>query len=398
MAVPSLGRLESVEVREVWKTEAGDFTPWLAKEENLKLLGDAVGLDLELEAEEKDVGPFRADILCKDTATNDWVLIENQLERTDHNHLGQLLTYASGLKAVTIVWIAYRFTEEHRAALDWLNEISDERVNFFGLEVQVWRIGDSLKAPKFNIISKPNDWMKDVRGATRGGEVKGLSETRKLQLEYWTTFRDLLLERKSLVKPRRPRPKHWMTCAIGRAGFHISLFINTRAKRIGMVLIIKGVNAHAYCELLREQRAAIEAEIGEELLWPDKPEMATRRIKLRRTNADPSDRSQWPEQQLWLAEKLEAFHRAFSPRVKKLDASQYVHDEDGGQGDALGATPKPSSERNSGDTEPERNLQSGGFSACQADTTPGPLELSSPLVESVLHQDCSWTVGRSYVL
>lgn len=113
-----LGRLEKVELREVWKTEASDFTPWLAQEQNIELLGETIGIDLEVEAQEKNVGPFRADILCKDTLTDNWVLIENQLERTDHTHLGQLLTYAAGLNAVTIVWIAERFTDEHRATLD----------------------------------------------------------------------------------------------------------------------------------------------------------------------------------------------------------------------------------------------------------------------------------------
>src|SRR5258706_15303648 len=115
----SLGKLEEVELRDVWQTESGSFTPWLATQDNLALLGETIGIELECEAQEKDVGPFRADILCKDTASGAWVLVENQLEKTDHTHLGQLLTYASGLQAVTIVWIAKRFTEEHRAALDW---------------------------------------------------------------------------------------------------------------------------------------------------------------------------------------------------------------------------------------------------------------------------------------
>ncbi len=158
----NLSRLEKVDLRDVWKTEAGDFTPWLAREENIALLGNAIGIDLEVEAQEKNVGPFRADILCKDTISENWVLVENQLERTDHVHLGQLLTYAAGLNAVTIVWIADRFTDEHRAALDWLNEITDSSFNFFGLEVELWRIGDSPIAPKFNIASKPNDWTKTV--------------------------------------------------------------------------------------------------------------------------------------------------------------------------------------------------------------------------------------------
>jgi len=118
MSTKNLGRLEKVDLREAWTSESSDFTPWLAQEQNLKLLGESIGLELELESQEETVGPFRADILCKDTATNDWVLIENQLERTDHSHLGQLITYAAGLNAVTIVWISERFTDEHRAALE----------------------------------------------------------------------------------------------------------------------------------------------------------------------------------------------------------------------------------------------------------------------------------------
>ena len=160
-----LGRLHKVDLREAWASESSGFTPWLAQEESLQLLGEAIGIELELESQEKNVGPFRADILCKDTATDNWVLIENQLEKTDHSHLGQLLTYAAGLNAVTIVWIAERFTEEHRAALDWLNEHTDETINCFGLEIELWRIGDSTIAPKFNIISQPNDWSRTVKTA-----------------------------------------------------------------------------------------------------------------------------------------------------------------------------------------------------------------------------------------
>ena len=160
-----LGRLTRVDLREIWETEAVDFTPWLAQEDNLVILGETLGISLELEAQEKDVGRFRADILCKNKSNGSWVLIENQLDRTDHSHLGQLLTYASGLEAVTIVWIAYPFTDEHRSTLDWLNKITDEKFRFFGLEVELWRIGDSPAAPKFNVVSKPNDWSRSVAQA-----------------------------------------------------------------------------------------------------------------------------------------------------------------------------------------------------------------------------------------
>src|SRR5688572_3350887 len=159
--------MQPVPLREAWESESGDFTPWLAQEENIEQLSEALGLELEVEAQEKDVGPFRADILCKNTVDGTWVLIENQLERTNHGHLGQLLTYAAGLEAVTIVWISQRFTEEHRATLDWLNQITDERFNFFGVEVELFRIGTSPLAPNFKVVSKPNDWSKTVTDAAK---------------------------------------------------------------------------------------------------------------------------------------------------------------------------------------------------------------------------------------
>ena len=170
MTKQSLGRLAPVDLREVWESEALDFTPWLAQPENMTLLGKAIGIELEVETQEKSVGPFRADILCKDTTTGDWVLIENQLERTDHTHLGQLLTYAAGLEAVTVVWVAGRFTDEHRAALDWLNAITAPTYAFFALEVELWRIDDSPVAPKFNVVSKPNDWSKTLKQAASAAQ------------------------------------------------------------------------------------------------------------------------------------------------------------------------------------------------------------------------------------
>lgn len=215
----NLGTLEQVDLREIWVTEAGDFTPWLASERNLALLGDVIGVELELEAQEKNVGSFRADILCKDLVTGNWVLIENQLERTDHRHLGQLLTYAAGLKADTIVWIADQFTEEHRAALDWLNEITDDRFSFFGLEIELWKIGESAVAPKFNIVGKPNDWKTTVSDAAKQIEEGGVTEMKLLQREYWSELRNLLLERKGSVKPQKPLPQHWANFAVGKTHF-----------------------------------------------------------------------------------------------------------------------------------------------------------------------------------
>lgn len=183
-----LGRLERVELRNAWLGEATSFTPWLATPDNIVLLGEAIGIELEVDSQEKDVGPFRADILCRDTVNNHFVLIENQLERTDHGHLGQLLTYAAGLEAVTIVWIASRFTDEHRAALDWLNNATKTEINFFGIEIELWRIGSSPMAPKFNVVSQPNDWSKAVRQQASITQRTAMTEFQKLHLEFWTQF------------------------------------------------------------------------------------------------------------------------------------------------------------------------------------------------------------------
>lgn len=319
----TLGKLEKVNLRKVWESEAGDFTPWLARENNIVLLGETIGIDLEVEAQEKSVGPFRADILCKDTLTDHWVLVENQLEKTDHIHLGQLLTYAAGLNAVTIVWIADQFTDEHRAALDWLNEITDSRFNFFGLEVELWKIGDSPLAPKFNIASKPNDWTKTIGSATTRMQTENLSDTKKLQLEYWTSFREYVSHHSQILRSQKPLPQHWTNFAIGRSHFHMSALVNTWENKIGVVLTLSGPDAKPHFHLLNADRDNIESEFGAGLEWRGNPDKKESGIWLR-IDKDPAQKNSWPEQHKWLLEQLEKFQRVFGPRIKKLVAEQYT--------------------------------------------------------------------------
>lgn len=322
MKVESLGRLKKVDVDEVFTNEAGDFTPWLAQEENLKLLGETIGIDLELEAQEKDVGPFRADILCKDTATEKWVLIENQLERTDHTHLGQLLTYAAGLEAVTVVWIAEHFTDEHKATLNWLNERTDEKINLFGLEVELWRIGDSPIAPKFNIVSQPNDWTRSVQ--TAAAESAGLSVHKQTQLRFWMAFRDFM-QKSSHIRCQKAYPQHWMNHSIGRTGFHLASIAslwdsetNTRNPEIRVELVLDGKDAKRHFVDLEADRAQIEKGIGFSLVWHITEEKNMCRIYVRQ-GADFLNPERWPELHQWLKEKLETFHQVFAPLVKNLD-------------------------------------------------------------------------------
>ncbi|MBE9029921.1 DUF4268 domain-containing protein [filamentous cyanobacterium LEGE 11480] len=326
VGLTTLGRLEKIDVREYWKREDSDFTPWLAETSNIQLLSEAIGIELEVEAQEKQVGPFRADILCKDTANDHWVLIENQLERTDHIHLGQLLTYAAGLNAVTIVWIAARFTEEHRAALDWLNEISNEDFNFFGLEIELWKIGKSAVAPKFNIISKPNDWSKSITGAAKSIQSDSLTDAKKLQHDYWSAFRQYAFEHGQRIQPTKALYQNWMNIAIGRSGFILNAIASTwnsqlqsyASHEIRAMLKIDHNQAQLCFDFFHKQQKQLEAEFGEALIWDSLPDRKSCLIYVRKS-VDLNNRDDWDTQHAWLTQKLEKLHMIFSGRIKKLD-------------------------------------------------------------------------------
>ena len=321
-----MGRLERVDLNEAWETEDGDFTPWLASEDNIALLGDTIGMDLEVEAQEKQVGPFRADILCLDTADNHWVLIENQLYRTDHTHLGQLMTYAAGLDAVTIVWIARQFTDEHRAALDWLNEITDDVIRFFGIEVELWRIGDSPMAPKFNIVSKPNDWTATSK-RVRQQLSDELTPYRQLQVDYWGELQKLMQQRQGNVRPRKPLIQHWMPFAIGRTNFNLLANFTLTKNLISAGLELSGADAQAHFALLLKDKEAIENEMGKTLIWDQKPGTSYRYIGTAKDNCDLKNKDTWPELLEWQFQELEAYYRVFAPRIKDLNAEDYIPDE-----------------------------------------------------------------------
>jgi hypothetical protein len=292
-------------------------------------LAETLNMELELEAQERPVGPFRADILCKDIGTNRWVLIENQLERTDHVHLGQLLTYASGLEAVTIVWIAARFTEEHRSTLDWLNRITDESFRFFGLEVELWRIGNSPAAPKFNIVSKPNDWSQSVAQAARAIDDAELSETRIMQRAYWEALHVVLRAMGGPVSGnRKPQAQSWMAYPIGRSGFNLGAVMIRPKKLIRAELYISGDQAKAFLTLLKNQRESVERELGYQLDWEDLPAKRDCRIASYFHDVDPENETDWQRQHEWLAKRLNDMHRVFVHRIASLDADSWRPDHE----------------------------------------------------------------------
>ena len=321
MTAVALKALTRVSLREIWQYEAHSFTPWLAQKESLTQLGEAVGLNLSLEVREKNVGPFKADLLCKDDDTDRWVLIENQLEKTDHTHLGQIITYASGLEAVTVVWLAEKFTEEHRAALDWLNEVTNGKVSFLGVEVEVWRIGDSAPAVHFNVVSKPNDWSKRVSDAADSIMDGELGETKQKQLEFWTALRVYWLESKSSINPQKPLPQHWTTYAIGRSGANIAAAVHLSKQLITVILSLTSNAAKKEFKLLFQQREAIEREVGASLVWDELPEGKESRIKIYFEGADFDDRSRWQEYHTWIKQTVELFYQVFGARVRELAAN-----------------------------------------------------------------------------
>lgn len=323
MTKDPLGRLERVDLRTYWLREDTDFTPWLGEEENIGLLGTTIGMDLEVQEQEASVGPFRADILCRNTADNSFVLIENQLERTDHTHLGQLLTYAAGLNAVTLVWVVERFTEEHRAALDWLNRITDEGFHFFGIEVELWRIGDSVPAPKFSVVAKPNDWAKTVREAATSSAP--VTEIGKLRADYWSAFATFLTQENSSFRPPKAANWGWQTWGLGRTNFQLCAVVNMRDGEIAVYLNLGGPDAEAHYQLLLAQQQEIEAGFEFDLVWE---KMSKERKLIIRQVADTADVDAWPAQQEWLHRTMLAFQRVFKPLVRELDATEWSEPSD----------------------------------------------------------------------
>jgi hypothetical protein len=311
----SLSRLERVPLREAWKHEAGDFTPWLAEADNLDALAQALGLsELEVVATEHYVGDFKLDILCTDG--DQQVIIENQLAETDHKHLGQILAYAAGVGARKVIWVAESFRPEHVAALRFLNENTTDDLSFFGVQVELWRIGNSPLAPKFEVVVQPDNWAKTGREQARA--AASASPTKQLQLKFWSALIERLAKNAPQIRPQKPRPQHWLNNSIGRAGFGLNITANTRDARLGVELWMPGEEAKGRFARLIEQRPNIELQLGFQLDWQDLPDAVACRIATWLPDASIEDESRWDEYLAWLEQRLVVMDRVLRPIVKAL--------------------------------------------------------------------------------
>lgn len=295
------------DLRTVWPHEANDFTKWLAEEANLEELGNAVGIDIDLEERESSVGSFNVDLFASESGSGRKIIIENQLEDTNHDHLGKLITYASGKGADVIIWIVKRARDEHRQAIEWLNQHTDSNLGFFLVEIELWQINDSLLAPKFNVVEKPNDWAKTMKS------IDGMSETDRLKLEFWQAFNDRMgsnPEFQSEFNLRKPQPCHWYDLSIGTTAYYVNLNINTQKKKIDAGLYIP--NDKEVFHHFEQHKEEFDKVFGTEVEFREAGK-SSRIIVDKSINV--RDRSKWLEAANWMLEKALKFKRI----VKELD-------------------------------------------------------------------------------
>lgn len=318
-----LGDIEPVEPRAVWSNEARDFTPWLLA--NAERLGRALGIELELHAAEHPVGGYSLDLIGQDLTNDAVLMVENQLEATDHTHLGQVLTYAAGTGATTIVWIATAFRDEHRQALDWLNEQTGEDIHFFGVVLSVVRIGTSAPAPLFEVVAKPNDWQKRVRSSARAGSASGRSERYR---SFWAAYLDRqAAEHSDWGRRGTPQPANWMSFGGPFSGTQINPSF-AQGRRLRHELYIDrgdGEANLALFEFLRARREIIEAAYGQELEFDPIDGKRACRIATYCDDGAVDDEDHWPDYLDWFLDAGERMRRALAAvadDVRSFDASQ----------------------------------------------------------------------------
>ncbi len=258
----NIGKLVEVDVRELWKHEQYDFSKWLTKDDNISYLNDILGLTLVDVNKEAYVGAYRCDIVAKDETSETVIIIENQLDTSNHDHLGKIITYASGLDAKVIVWIVKQAREEHRSAIEWLNNNTRSGIDFFLIELHAYKIGDSDPAPKFEVVEQPNDFIKSSKLNNKDGNI---NKSQSDILDFWTRFNDEIVSQGKPFNIRKATTDHWYSVAIGNGACYIDITLVNSNSFVGVALYIPD-NKSLYDSLF-EKKEEIEKEIDFELSW-----------------------------------------------------------------------------------------------------------------------------------
>ena len=312
-----LGKLEKIPLREAWKHEALNFTNWLADEENLSLLSNEIGISISFIQTEASVGKFSVDILAEEENSNRKIVIENQLETTDHDHLGKIITYASGFNAEIVIWIVKDVRDEHKQAIDWLNENTNEKINFFAINIELWKIGNSKLAPKFNVISKPNNWAKALKKSATSENKNNISSLKLLQLEFWTSMNEFINSKISTINTRAPQPQHWYDLSLGLGQkAYLSLIVHKRDKYCSVEVYIPN-SKELYFELF-DQKDLIESESGIKFEWQELPERQASRIQVKKRDFDLEDTEKWQESFEWIFKQIEIIKPIFVKYVNNI--------------------------------------------------------------------------------
>ena len=285
-----IGKLKEVELRNLWKHEQYDFSEWLSQNENIELLNDILGLTLTDMSKEVYVGSYRCDLVAVDESSGIKIIIENQLESSNHEHLGKIITYASGLDAQVVVWIVKNAKEEHRSAIEWLNNNTNSDINFFLIELHAYKIGDSLPAPYFEIIEKPNDFIKNNKV---NGNKNELNKSQSERLIFWNRFNEILIDKGKPFNVRKATTDHWYDVAIGSSSSHISIELINKEKHVRIGLYM--VDDKEYFDKLFANKDTIETQLGIKLEWQRECSGNVSRVKYKLPGLDYDNHSNYDE-------------------------------------------------------------------------------------------------------
>ena len=302
--------LKRIPLREKWTHEASEFTPWLA--ENIQMLGDALGMDIEIVDREASVGDFSLDLLARDLGTSRTVVIENQFNRTDHDHLGKLLTYAAGFEASIVIWLAEEIRDEHRQAMEWLNQRTDTETQFFAIVAEVLQIDDSNPALDFKLVVSPNEWQKSKKQKT----LMNLTPRQEKYKDYFQGLIDELREKHKFTGARAGQPQNWYYFPSGLGGINYGAWF-TQSSKVRALVSISRKNRMKLFEALEKRKVEITSNFGSSLEWERNAEKQETFIFVHRNADIESTDSELEEIRKWHIKNLLKLKDVFQPEIEQ---------------------------------------------------------------------------------